>query len=524
MIQSVMLVVLGFLLASLLALFIAPAFWARAVKLTTERLRNALPLTEAEINADRDQLRAQYAIKVHQLQKAVDEAKLNAARQLIELNRRDANIGRLQEEVVRLQSDLEENQNARRVLEQTLSDRLPKVEARLREARQLLEARDEEIARLGRSANAQERALAEAKAIHAQQQAEIQRLKAALTAHQARGRRGLHQPAFESEIAMRAEVETLRAKTREQTGLIERLQRELAEARSSSKAGAGRRRGPAQRAARAAGAPRSASAGTSAGANGAPGAGDGAHGEGQPATDNAALRHLEALNEDQAAEIARLKAELASLEASQKGRKAGAIRETKAGLKAKLEALDVKAARQMETINRLRSELAAANDRAARQAAYFMNEMRRIGATTGGQPAGAQGVAERGTTPSHESGAPSPSPSPSKSKSGAAGGARAGVAERARILGGRQGADAARTNGSTGRGRRGAAAFGRRLLGGQAPADDARGREEDEARSKPEPTAASPVASTPADGPPAADEGGDGKKPLVDRLKRLEKT
>ena len=520
MIQSVMLVVLGFLLASLLALFIAPAFWARAVKLTTERLRNALPLTEAEINADRDQLRAQYAIKVHQLQKAVDEAKLNAARQLIELNRRDANIGRLQEEVVRLQSDLEENQNARRVLEQTLSDRLPKVEARLREARQLLEARDEEIARLGRSANAQERALAEAKAIHAQQQAEIQRLKAALTAHQARGRRGLHQPAFESEIAMRAEVETLRAKTREQTGLIERLQRELAEAHNQSKAGAARKRGPARRAARAAGAPR----GTSAAANGTPDAGDGAHAEGQPAGDNAALRHLEALNEDQAAEIARLKAELASLEASQKGRKAGAIRETKAGLKAKLEALDVKAARQMETINRLRSELAAANDRAARQAAYFMNEMRRIGATTGGQPAGAQGVAERGTTPSHESGAPSPSPSPSKSKSGAAGGARAGVAERARILGGRQGADAARTNGSTGRGRRGAAAFGRRLLGGQAPADDARGREEDEARSKPEPTAASPVASTPADGPPAADEGGDGKKPLVDRLKRLEKT
>ncbi|MBN9266626.1 MAG: hypothetical protein J0I75_19055, partial [Hyphomicrobium sp.] len=83
-IQSVMFVVLGFLAASLLWLLAAPGFWARAVRLTSERLRESMPLTEAEIRADKDRMRAEYALKIHHQQVELDKVKLAAARQLIE--------------------------------------------------------------------------------------------------------------------------------------------------------------------------------------------------------------------------------------------------------------------------------------------------------------------------------------------------------------------------------------------------------------------------------------------------------
>ena len=157
-----MLVALGFLAASLLGLLLASAFWSRAVRLTTMRIKQSMPVSEPEIKADRDRLRAEYAIKVHKLETQLDQAKLERARQLIEINRRDASISALETDVVAVRADLEENQNARRVLEQTVADRLPKVEARLAEAKRLLFNRDREIAELTQGAKRHKEALEEA--------------------------------------------------------------------------------------------------------------------------------------------------------------------------------------------------------------------------------------------------------------------------------------------------------------------------------------------------------------------------
>ena len=76
-IQSIMLVALGFLSATLLGLLIAPAFWRRAVRLTTRRLKEQLPLSDAEIRADKDRLRAEYAIRLHKLDDNVGNGGLN---------------------------------------------------------------------------------------------------------------------------------------------------------------------------------------------------------------------------------------------------------------------------------------------------------------------------------------------------------------------------------------------------------------------------------------------------------------
>src|SRR5262245_8655784 len=220
-----MLVALGFLIASLLALLLASAFWSRAVRLTTRRLKQSMPVSEPEIRADLDRLRANYAIKVHKLETQLDQAKFERARQLIEINRRDASISALETDVVAIKSELDENVNARRVLEQTVADRLPKVEARLSEAKRLLSNRDQEIAELAQGAKRHQAALEEATSINAQRTAEIERLNSALATKGAR-RRGAN---GEPEVALRAEAESLRAKAREQAMLIDRLQRRVGE-------------------------------------------------------------------------------------------------------------------------------------------------------------------------------------------------------------------------------------------------------------------------------------------------------
>src|SRR5215471_18962383 len=209
-----MLVALGFFAASLLGLLVATAFWSRAVRLTTARIKQSMPVSEPEIRADRDRLRAEYAIKVHKLEVQLDQAKLERARQLIDTNRRDASISTLETDLVRLKADLEENQNARRVLEQTVADRLPKVEARLAEAKRLLFNRDREIAELAQGAKRHKAALEEAASINAQRTAEIERLTTALITRGGRKRRSgaPSEDEPEGEVALRAEAEALRTK------------------------------------------------------------------------------------------------------------------------------------------------------------------------------------------------------------------------------------------------------------------------------------------------------------------------
>src|SRR5262249_1574114 len=175
-----MLVLIGFFATSLVGLILAPAFWARAVWLTTKRIKESMPISEAEIRADKDRLRAEYAIKVHKLEMQAEQHRLSHARQLIEINRRDAVISAIETELAQMKESVEENQNARRVLEQTISERLPSVEARLADTKQVLVARDREIAELSLIADKQKRTLEEAAAINAQQQAEIDRLSTAL--------------------------------------------------------------------------------------------------------------------------------------------------------------------------------------------------------------------------------------------------------------------------------------------------------------------------------------------------------
>jgi hypothetical protein len=359
-----MLLALGFLAASLLGLLLASAFWSRAVRLTTARIKQSLPVSEQEIQADRDRLRAEYAIKVHKLETHLEQAKLARARQLVELNRRDANISTLETNLGTLKSELEEHQNARHVLEQTVADRLPKVEARLAEAKRLILSREREIAEMLENAKRHKLALEEAASINAQQTAQIDRLTSAVAQRGGRGKPG--ESAGEAETALRSELEALRAKARDQANVIDRLQRNASPPQSLVPLGRGGGEETAKPAQEVLAQAETALASVRAGASG---------------PDQSALeRELRALKtraEDQAGEITRLKAALASFEAND-GTDGG--KESRVTLRARLGSAQAQAEHQSAMIGRLRAELAAVNERLARQAAHFMDEMRRLGA------------------------------------------------------------------------------------------------------------------------------------------------
>jgi len=87
LVQSVLFFVLGFLCAVFLVSLVAPAVWRRAVVLTRRRLEASLPLTPAEIQADKDRVRAEYAMTTRRLEITVKNLQEKVAEQLVEIGR-----------------------------------------------------------------------------------------------------------------------------------------------------------------------------------------------------------------------------------------------------------------------------------------------------------------------------------------------------------------------------------------------------------------------------------------------------
>src|ERR1700687_4784434 len=99
MIEPIMYVGLGFFAASLVALAIIPFVHARAGRLTMRPLEAATPLSMAEIQADKDQLRAEFAMSTRRLEMSVDQLKTRSTGQLAELGKKGDAINRLKLEL-----------------------------------------------------------------------------------------------------------------------------------------------------------------------------------------------------------------------------------------------------------------------------------------------------------------------------------------------------------------------------------------------------------------------------------------
>lgn len=143
MLENGLFFTLGFLCSALLALMVAPAIWRRAVVLTRNRIESSVPLTLNEIQADKDQLRAEFAMSTRRLEVNLESLKERASEQLVEINKKrdellslgdqhtekSLRISELETQAAELRSEMKERESQ---LNSTSTD-LANVELKLEE-------------------------------------------------------------------------------------------------------------------------------------------------------------------------------------------------------------------------------------------------------------------------------------------------------------------------------------------------------------------------------------------------------
>jgi F0F1-type ATP synthase membrane subunit b/b' len=95
MIEPIMYSGVGFLFAALIGLVVMPRIHDRAVRLTMRRLEAAIPLSIAEVQADKDLLRAEFALLTRRLEMSVEQLRNKATSQLAELGKKGDAINQL---------------------------------------------------------------------------------------------------------------------------------------------------------------------------------------------------------------------------------------------------------------------------------------------------------------------------------------------------------------------------------------------------------------------------------------------
>jgi chromosome segregation ATPase len=206
MIEPIMYLAIGFLVSMLFGLMIVPLVHNRAVRLTTRRLEAATPLSMAEIQADKDQLRAEFAMSARRLEMSVDQLKNKTTSQLAELGKKTDAINRMKLELG--------EKNAT----------IFSLEAREKAVKDQLRATEEEFA-------AKTEALRTAEAALNDKKAELARLTGELS-----DRSQVAQSRQSELVAVRAEIDMLKNRVGEAEGEFAVTQKRLEQQRGESSA------------------------------------------------------------------------------------------------------------------------------------------------------------------------------------------------------------------------------------------------------------------------------------------------
>jgi len=170
LIEQAMIFALGFLGAALLGLLFLPAVQRRAARLAGRRLEMLLPLSMEEIVAERDQLRAEFAVERRRIEQKLEAAGDAQAQHMGEIGRQAGMIDDLNGQLSQtreelralgegrdgLQREMDEAQVALGALQKALEDE----NASHAEMRETLEGARAEHAALDQPANEQRAALA----------------------------------------------------------------------------------------------------------------------------------------------------------------------------------------------------------------------------------------------------------------------------------------------------------------------------------------------------------------------------
>jgi len=208
MVEPMMYFGIGFLAAALLAVLFIPLVHNRAVRLTTRRLDAAMPLSIAEIRADKDQLRAEFAMSTRRLELSVDQMKAKATAQLAELGKKADAINHLKQELDEKTAAMFSLETRHRSLQEQIRATELELEAKasgLREAELSLANKEAEYGRVSATLGEQS------------DEADSQRLEVA---------------------ALRTQVEALKVSVTDYESAIKQTEERLARERSESAAAA----------------------------------------------------------------------------------------------------------------------------------------------------------------------------------------------------------------------------------------------------------------------------------------------
>lgn len=204
MVEPIMYLAIGFLLSMLCGLAIVPLVHNRAVRLTTRRLEAATPLSMAEIQADKDQLRAEFAMSARRLEMSVEQLKNKTTSQLAELGKKSDAINRMKIELG--------EKNAT----------IFALEAREKAVKEQLRATEEEF-------NAKTAALREAEIALADKQAELAKINSELS-----DRSMMAESRQVELVAVRAQIEALKIRVGDAEKEFAATQARLAQERTES--------------------------------------------------------------------------------------------------------------------------------------------------------------------------------------------------------------------------------------------------------------------------------------------------
>lgn len=141
-IENVMYLVLGALAAGLLALLVLPAVWRRAVRLTRKRIEAATPMTMAEFRADKDRLRAEFALETRRLELTIENLRARLSDE-IEASGRGGDPAKLrhdQDQRAALLAEMQERETA-------LNDRIHELERQFADVSQRLRMQERDLER-----------------------------------------------------------------------------------------------------------------------------------------------------------------------------------------------------------------------------------------------------------------------------------------------------------------------------------------------------------------------------------------
>lgn len=230
MIQSLLFFVLGVLACGFVVALFAPAALRRSARLTRRRIEATIPLKKEEIEAERDGVRAQYAIETRKLEMELKTLRDKAAGQAIDIIRYQEAVRLIEEKCAQGEAALAESEARNSALRSELGQResrFQQLAQSLASAEKTIEAHAAEMDKLGQMYDEASFSSSNRQIELVARESELEQIRGDISALRA-GRKEADRLRKEAEAETRSAREALRAERKKTVDLDKKLERLMA--------------------------------------------------------------------------------------------------------------------------------------------------------------------------------------------------------------------------------------------------------------------------------------------------------